>query len=72
MTRDHSSCSHYKNNHKFDLGFSVAVKMLIVLRHQTNRLLPFLVPIILSVHIPLGAYYEPVGCGTPATYHGIS
>lgn len=34
--------------------------------------LPFLVPIILSLHIPLGACSKPVGLGAPITHHGIS
>ena len=35
-------------------------------------LTPFLVPIILSVHIPLGFCYKPVSLDVPVTHHGIS
>ncbi len=37
-----------------------------------RKLLPFLVPIILSVHIPLGLHYEPVSLPVPVTQHGRS
>ena len=34
--------------------------------------LPFLVPVILSVHIPLGACSKPVSLDAPVTHHGVS
>ena len=34
--------------------------------------IPFLVPIILSVHIPLGLRFSPVSLDAPLTHHGRS
>ena len=52
------------------------VRMLIILRHPILSIgkypLPFLVPVILSVHIPLGACSKPVSLDAPVTHHGVS
>ena len=37
-----------------------------------SRSVPFLVPIILSVHSALGFCYEPVSLNVPVTHYGIS
>lgn len=58
--------------HRFEHYFSTAVKRLIVLRPQTKCPLPFLVPVILSVHMLLGAYFEPAGWIAPVTQYGVS
>ena len=42
----------------------------IVCRHSASW--PFLVPIFLSVHIPLGLPYKPVRWGAPVTLQGFS
>ena len=42
------------------------------LRQLTIRSIPFLVPIILSLHTALGFCYEPVSLPVPLTLHGIS
>lgn len=44
----------------------------VILYSQRKYLLPFLVPIILSVHIPLGSCFKPVGWDVPVTHQGIS
>ena len=54
---------------------SPCIKQLIVLRLLTFLLkspIPFLVPIILSVHIPLGLRFSPVSLDAPLTHHGRS
>ena len=33
---------------------------------------PFLVPIVLSLHMPLSFCYKPVSWGTPMMHHGFS
>ena len=52
------------------------VRVLIILRHPILSMrkypLPFLVPVILSVHIPLGACSKPVSLDAPVTHHGVS
>ena len=52
------------------------VRVLIILRHPILSIgkypLPFLVPVILSVHIPLGACSKPVSLDAPVTHHGVS
>ena len=48
-------------------------KQLIVLRlYRIMRIVDCHVPIILSVHIPLGACYEPADLDVPITHHGFS
>lgn len=37
-----------------------------------ENLVPFLVPITLSVHISLDVCYEPVGLNVPVTHYGFS
>ena len=75
MTCGHSYFSHYKSYQKFDHYFSAPIQLLIFLRQfisYKRYLIPFLVPINLSLHIPLGAYYAPVNLNVPITHYGIS
>ena len=58
--------------HQFEHYFSVPIQLLILLRQLTIRSIPFLVPIILSVHSALGFCYEPVSLNVPLTHYGIS
>ena len=58
--------------HWFEHYFSVPIQLLIFLRQLTIRSIPFLVPIILSVHTALGFCYKPVSLPVPLTLHGIS
>ena len=46
--------------------------LLFVHRQPCGCLLPFLVPITLSLHIPLGACFEPDSLAAPVTLHGFS
>ena len=50
MTQGHHSSFHYKKNQHFDLYFSVIINELIFFVSKLNRLLPFLVPLNLSLH----------------------
>ena len=62
--------------HQFDLCFSVLIQQLIFFVCLFTNLImnstPFLVPIILSVHISLGFYFEPVCLSVPVTRYGFS
>lgn len=79
MTCGHYSFPHYREDQHSDHGFSASAKQLIILRlyHTRVCLIPFLVPMILSLHMSLGFYSEPVGLRVPATFisfvpYGIS
>ena len=63
---------HYKSfidsssafQHRFDsLSFFVCLLL---------RSVPFLVPIILSLHLSLGFRFKPANLNTPVTYYGLS
>ena len=63
---------HYKSfidsssafQHRFDsLLFFVCLLL---------RSVPFLVPIILSLHLSLGFRFKPVGLNVPVTHYGLS
>ena len=63
--------------HRFELRFSAFLQLLISLAgfvslRRMSRRMPFLVPIILSVHMSVGVRYKPVGLNVPVTRYGIS
>ena len=65
--------SHYRNF----IGSTTAFQQQFICLFSSSdsflrKLLPFLVPIILSLHIPLGLHYEPVSLPVPVTQHGRS
>ena len=65
--------SHYRNF----IGSTTAFQQQFICLFSSSdsflrTLLPFLVPIILSLHIPLGFHYEPVSLPVPVTQHGRS
>ena len=74
-TKGHSSAPPFSlERHRFDLNLSVPIQRLIcfVRLYPVGYSIPFLVPIVLSVHIPLGFCFEPVSWNAPVTHYGFS
>lgn len=59
LTCVHSYHSYYKNYQQFEHYFSALIILLIFFCQNPQRLVPFHVPIVLSLHIPLGAVLWP-------------